>query len=80
MTYDIDFGFFNSHHIFDGVRPMGPNSADIGGIHLRPAREIEDEELRAWLDGARDGFVYVSYGTVSAWGGRGKGSSSYHLR
>ncbi len=88
LTMDMDFALFNSHPIFDGVRPMvgttdacifsaicimfifcyrnqGPNSAEVGGIHCRPARPVEgDEELGRWMDGAGNGFVYVSFGTV----------------
>ncbi len=44
---------------------QGPNNAEVGGIHCRPARPVEgDEELGRWMDGAGNGFVYVSFGTV----------------
>ncbi len=44
----------------------GPNTVEVGGIHCRPARPVEgDDELRDWMDSAKDGFIFLSFGTVS---------------
>ncbi len=71
------------------MKPKNPNSADIGGLHLRldqdeitfmectlfsqkfyyiydrPAQRVDDKQLQQWMDEAKDGFIYVSFGSVS---------------
>lgn len=66
---DADFAFFNSHPIFDDVRPTTPNSVRIGGPHLRQG--IADKlpgEVRTFLEGADHGVIYISFGTVRRMG------------
>ena len=64
---ECSFGLYNSHPLFDDVRPLGPNQARVGGIHLRPPRNLSSDhpDLSRWLDSAVNGVVYVSFGSVS---------------
>ncbi len=55
---------FNAYPIFDNVRPINPNTAMVGGLHLRKAKPLPDD-LKKWADDATEGFVYVSFGSVS---------------
>lgn len=55
--------FYNSNPILGGVRPTTPNTIEIGGLHAVPAKPLTGE-LKTFVDGAKDGVVYVSYGSV----------------
>ena len=51
--------------MLEDVFPVNPNSAAVAGLQTRPADRIEDDDIRNWLDEAKDGVVYVSFGSVS---------------
>ena len=59
-----DFLLLNSHVAFEGVLPTNPNTATVGGIHLKEAKPLPDD-LKKFLDGASEGAIYVSFGSVS---------------
>ena len=56
--------FVNNHLVFEGVYPTNANTALVGGMHVRDAKPIEDEELKQWMDEATDGIIYMSFGSV----------------
>ncbi len=60
-----DFALFNAFPIMDSVRPINPNTAFVGGLHLRPPKPLPDD-LKKWMDDAKEGVVYVSFGSVRA--------------
>ena len=64
MANDIDFLLVNSHPVLDHSVPQGPNTAMVGGIHLTTPKPVQGK-LREFLDGANEGVVVVSFGTVS---------------
>ncbi|XP_018561584.1 uncharacterized protein LOC108903775 [Anoplophora glabripennis] len=55
--------FINTHPIFHSIRPLNPNTIPIGGgIHLRKPEPLA-EEIQSQLDNAKEGAIYVSFGT-----------------
>lgn len=55
--------FVNSHFSFGGSRPKAPTVIDLGGVHIKEAQPL-DEELKKFLDSAKNGVVYVSWGSM----------------
>lgn len=47
-----------------GPRPLPPNVVEIGGIHIKKAREPLPADLQQLLDGAANGVIYVSWGSI----------------
>lgn len=60
---DIDFCLANGHPIFDGVRPINPNMAFVGGLHLKDPKPLP-KDLNTWMNEAQDGVIYVSFGSI----------------
>ncbi|XP_059088852.1 uncharacterized protein LOC131884964 [Tigriopus californicus] len=60
---DMDYCLTNGHPIFDGVRPTNPNMEVVGGLHLNDPKPLP-KDIKEWIDGAKDGVIYVSFGSV----------------
>ena len=51
--------------IANGFRPTNPNYVDLGMMNCRtPVKIKDDPKLKTFLDDAKDGVVYVSFGSV----------------
>lgn len=55
--------FVNSHYSFGGARPKAPTIIELGGVHIKEAKPL-DAELQKYLDSAKDGAIYVSWGSM----------------
>jgi len=57
----------NNHHAFSFPRPLMPNTVDVGGMHCRKPRKIqEDRELRNFLDSSsKNSVLYFSLGSIT---------------
>lgn len=55
--------FVNSHHSFEGARPYAPTVIELGGIHIKEAKPL-DADIKKILDSAKDGVIYVSWGSM----------------
>lgn len=55
--------FVNTHYSFTGSRPNAPTVLELGGIHIKDAKPL-DPELKAILDSAKEGVIYVSWGSM----------------
>lgn len=55
--------FVNSHYSFEGSRPYTPTIIELGGIHIKEANPL-DAEIEEILDSAKDGVIYVSWGSM----------------
>lgn len=55
--------FVNSHYSFSGSRPNAPTVVELGGIHIKEEKPL-DPKLKALLDSATDGVIYVSWGSM----------------
>ena len=64
IAKSTDLYFVNSHPVLDAVRPMNPNTVLIGGLHTGKGLKQLPEDLKKWLDEAKEGVVYVSFGSV----------------
>lgn len=53
--------FVNSHYSISGSKPNAPTVIELGGIHIKQEK-IFDKELKAFLDSAENGIIYVSWG------------------
>lgn len=58
----ISVHLINAHSALSYPRPKMPGMIDIAGIHIRPSKPLPDD-IKTFLDGAKDGVVYVSFGT-----------------
>ena len=56
--------FCNGHPVFDGVRPVNPNTIFVGGMHTVPAKPLTGK-LKTWVEEAEHGVIYISFGSVS---------------
>ncbi|XP_046616572.1 UDP-glucosyltransferase 2-like [Neodiprion virginianus] len=54
----------NSHYSLNGVRPFTAAVVEVGGIHIPKEIEPLPRDLEEWLDRSKDGFVYVSFGSM----------------
>lgn len=63
LIKDTSMMFVNSHHSFTGSRAKTPNILELGGIHIKESRQL-DPELKAILDSAKNGVIYVSWGSM----------------
>ncbi|KAJ8910830.1 hypothetical protein NQ315_015565 [Exocentrus adspersus] len=60
---DTSMLFINVNPIFHQLRPMGPNTIQIGGgTHLRQAQPLP-QDIEEFLDTAKTGVIYFSLGT-----------------
>lgn len=58
----VSLFLINSHYSTETPRPYTPNLIQIGGFHLQDPDPLP-KELKEYLDGAKDGVVYFSFGT-----------------
>ncbi|CAH0547825.1 unnamed protein product [Brassicogethes aeneus] len=63
IQHDMDMLFINVNPVFHKLRPLGPNTIQIGGgTHLKEAKPLP-KELEEYLNGSKNGVVYFSLGT-----------------
>jgi len=60
----IVVGLVNSHPAIQGARPQLPAVVQIGGFHVRPIRSLPAGKMKDFLDGAKDGFILMSFGSI----------------
>ncbi|KAK7865281.1 hypothetical protein R5R35_012577 [Gryllus longicercus] len=53
----------NAHHSLDGARPFVPALVPIAGIHIKQPKPLP-KDLQQFLDGAPEGAVYFSLGSL----------------
>ena len=63
LVKETSLMFVNNHYSFSGSRPNAPTVIEVGGIHIKEAKPL-DPELKALLDSATDGVIYVSWGSM----------------
>lgn len=59
----IDLVFVNTNPVFDFIRPINPNTIQLGSMHLQPPKPIEDPKLKTLLDSSQNGVIYMSLGS-----------------
>ncbi|KAL6262841.1 hypothetical protein P5V15_005631 [Pogonomyrmex californicus] len=70
----IDIVLINSHSAFESAIPLPPNTLEIGGLHAQSMKPIAGDEtvpypenIRIFLDEAKDGAIVISLGTNLNW-------------
>ncbi|XP_018049434.1 PREDICTED: UDP-glucuronosyltransferase 2B17-like isoform X2 [Atta colombica] len=70
----IDIVLLNSHPAFEHGIPLSPNILEIAGLNAQAIKPIDGEivvtypeDMRAFLDGAKNGVIIVSLGTNVKW-------------
>lgn len=56
--------FVNQHYSLSGVKPLGPNVVELGGIHISDTFKPLDKDLKRFLDSADHGVIYISWGSM----------------
>ncbi|XP_051165585.1 UDP-glucosyltransferase 2-like [Leptopilina boulardi] len=64
LTRELSLVLVNSHYSLNGIRPFTPGVVEIGGVHVQDNKEKLLPELQKWLDEAKHGFIYVSFGSM----------------
>ncbi|XP_031634295.1 UDP-glucuronosyltransferase 1-7C-like [Contarinia nasturtii] len=63
LVKETSLMFVNTHYSISGSRPMTPMMIELGGIHIKEKKPL-DPELKALLDSAKNGVIYVSWGSM----------------
>lgn len=58
----VDLVFINTNPILDYVRPITPNTIQLGSMHVNPPKPITGE-LKDYLDSSKNGVIYMSLGS-----------------
>ncbi|KAI5726865.1 hypothetical protein M8J76_010051 [Diaphorina citri] len=53
----------NTHHTINIARPLPANVVEIGGIHVKPAKKL-NEEMERFLNESHHGVIYFSMGSM----------------
>lgn len=62
---NVSMVLVNSHYSLGQPRPLMPNVVEVGAMHCRPARPLEEDlELRQFLDESPVPVVYFSLGSI----------------
>ncbi|KAG5338450.1 UD2C1 glucuronosyltransferase, partial [Acromyrmex heyeri] len=71
---NINILLLNSHPAFDYGIPLPPNTLEISGLNAQAIKPIDgeivvtySEDMRAFLDGAKNGVIIISLGTNVKW-------------
>ncbi|KAG5683528.1 hypothetical protein PVAND_012802 [Polypedilum vanderplanki] len=59
----LDLLLINTHPAMLYSRPMVPTSIQLGFLHVKPPKEIENEALKKFLDESEKSVIYMSFGT-----------------
>lgn len=60
---NIALVFVNSHTTYTTPQAITPNLIEIGGIHINQSEISYTADVQAFLDGAKDGAIFLSLGT-----------------
>lgn len=60
---NIALVFVNSHVTYTTPQPVTPNLIEIGGIHINQSAISYTPDVQAFLDGAKDGAIFLSLGS-----------------
>jgi len=53
----LNFLFIFTHPAFGNVRPLVPKTIQVGFTYVDPVVEVQDEDLREFLDSSKDGVI-----------------------
>lgn len=53
----------NTHPALGFTRPLVPTTIQLGFMHIEPPKQLEDVELKRYLDESKNGVIYMSLGS-----------------
>lgn len=62
LPKQVAFTFLNSHPSIGFPRPLLPNTAEVGGYHIKKAGKLP-EDLQKLLDSKKEGVIFFSMGS-----------------
>ncbi|KAK4876034.1 hypothetical protein RN001_012456 [Aquatica leii] len=63
VSYNMSLSLVNSHFANSFVVANLPNVVEIGGMHIKPPKELP-KEIQEYLNNSTDGFVYFNMGSI----------------
>lgn len=63
LNNQIDLLLINSHPALGFVRPLVPQSVQLGFLHIKPPQPLPSD-LQAYLDNSKHGVIYISFGSI----------------
>ncbi|GAB0091279.1 uncharacterized protein DMENIID0001_060990 [Sergentomyia squamirostris] len=64
MRKNISLFFINEHVSVDTARALVPNVIPVGGLNIKSKPDQLPQDIQIFMDNAKDGVVYVSFGTT----------------
>lgn len=64
LEKNVSMVLVNSHYSLGHPRPLMPNVVEVGAMHCRPARPLQDKALRVFLDSSPVPVVLFSLGST----------------
>ena len=64
MSHNVSLVLYNSLPVIEGARPVNPNTIYVGGMHAKAPSPLTGK-LQKFVEEAKDGVIYVSFGSVS---------------
>ncbi|KAJ8667291.1 hypothetical protein QAD02_008953 [Eretmocerus hayati] len=62
---DMALVLTNNDPVVNGMKAFAPKVIPIGGLHAMDNNETLPEDLKKWMDESVDGFVYVTFGSMT---------------
>ncbi|KAG5679792.1 hypothetical protein PVAND_009330 [Polypedilum vanderplanki] len=59
----VEFIMVNTHPALGFIRPILPNTIQLGFMHIEEPKPIEDENLKKFLDDSENSVIYMSLGS-----------------
>jgi glucuronosyltransferase len=59
----VEFVMVNTHPALGYIRPLVPNTIQLGFMHIEEPKPLKDGELKTFLDNSEHGVIYMSLGS-----------------
>lgn len=53
----------NTNPAMGSIRPLLPNTIQLGFMHIEPPKQLPSSELKSFLDNSKNGVIYMSLGS-----------------
>lgn len=63
MSKRVQLTFTNTHPAMGFIRPILPNTIQLGFMHIEPPKPLQNGEIKTFLDNAPNGVIYMSLGS-----------------
>jgi glucuronosyltransferase len=63
MRKRIQLLMTNTHPAMGSIRPLLPNTIQLGFLHIEPPKALEEGILKSFLDQSKSGVIYMNFGS-----------------